>query len=227
VTLKFAEFYFTAAGQRVFSVTINGQTVLADLDLFAKAGKNVAYDVNIPVSVTTGAINIGFVSKVNNAKVSAIKIAPGTAAGLVVFAGNAGGAQYASPAGVSYQADAKYTGGSVGTTSATIAKTTEGVLYQSERYGNFSYNIPLANGNYGVTLKFSENYWTAAGQRIFSVKVNGQTAISNLDIFAKAGGKNVAYDVVIPVTVTNGNLAMDFVSQTNYAKVSGILVKTM
>lgn len=114
----------------------------------------------------------------------------------------------------------------MGTTTSAISNTTDDRVYQSERYGSFSYNIPVANGNYQVTLKFAENYWTAAGKRVFSVKVNGQTAISNLDLYAKAG-KNVAYDVVIPVSVTNGTLAINFVSQTNYAKVNGIVVKSM
>ena len=229
VTLKFAETYFSAAGRRVFSVSINGKTVISSLDLYARAGKNAAYDVVIPVSVTTGAISIKFTSQVNNAKVSAIKVAPASSTpipGKVVFAANGGGAQYASSTGVTYLADSKYTGGTVATNTAAIGNTTEDVLYQSERYGNFSYNVPVANGNYQVTLKFTENYWTAAGKRVFSVNINGRAAISNLDIFAKAG-KNVAYDVVIPVSVTNGSLGINFVSQINYAKVSAILVKTM
>ena len=230
VTLKFAEIYFAAPGKRVFSVTVNGQTVIRDLDIFAKVGKNVAYDVVIPVNVTNGAISISFTSKVNNAKVNAIRIAPAAAAtpisGRVVFADNAGGSLYASSTGITYAADSKYTGGTVGTTTSAISNTTDDRVYQSERYGSFSYNIPVANGNYQVTLKFAENYWTAAGKRVFSVKVNGQTAISNLDLYAKAG-KNVAYDVVIPVSVTNGTLGINFVSQTNYAKVNGIVVKSM
>ena len=230
VTLKFAEIYFAAPGKRVFSVTVNGQTVIRDLDIFAKVGKNVAYDVVIPVNVTNGAISISFTSKVNNAKVNAIRIAPAAAAtpisGRVVFADNAGGSLYASSTGITYAADSKYTGGTVGTTTSAISNTTDDRVYQSERYGSFSYNIPVVNGNYQVTLKFAENYWTAAGKRVFSVKVNGQTAISNLDLYAKAG-KNVAYDVVIPVSVTNGTLAINFVSQTNYAKVNGIVVKSM
>lgn len=230
LTLKFAEIYFTAPGQRVFSVAVNGQTVVSDLDIFAKVGKNKAYDVVIPVNVTNGAISISFISKVNNAKVSAMRLAPAAAtspvSGSVVFADNAGGALYAGSTGITYAADSKYTGGSVGTTTAAISNTTDDRVYQSERYGNFSYNLPVANGNYQVTLKFAENYWTATGKRVFSVKINGQTAVSNLDLYAKAG-KNVAYDVVIPVTVTNGTLGINFISQTNYAKVNGIVVKSM
>lgn len=226
LTLKFAEIYFAAAGQRVFNVTVNGQTVISNLDIYAKVGKNVAYDVVVPVSVTNGTINIGFVSVVNWAKVSAIRIAP-VASGTVAFATNSGSAQYASSStGATYLADTKYSGGSAYSTTAAISGTTDGTLYQSERYGNFAYSIPVANGNYSVTLKFAELYFSSAGQRVFSVTINGQTVISNLDIYAKVG-QNAAYDVVVPVSVTNGAINVNFVSQVNNAKLGAMLIKTM
>jgi len=222
VTLKFAEIYFSAAGKRVFNVTINGQTVISNLDIYAKVGKNAAYDVVVPVNVTNGTINISFVSQVDYAKVSAIKIAPAQ----VVFATNSAGPQYtSSSAGTTYQADTNFSGGGTGSTTATISGTTDGTLYQTERWGNFSYSIPVANGNYALTLKFAEIYWSAAGKRVFSVGVNGQTVISNLDIYANVG-KNAAYDVVIPVTVTNGAINVNFTSQVDYAKVDAILLTT-
>ena len=149
----------------------------------------------------------------------------GTVNGTVVFADNGGGTQYTDSTGVTYLADSKYSGGSVGKTTAAINGTVDDVIYQTERYGNFSYSIPVANGNYNVTLKFAETYFTASGKRVFSVMVNGQTVISNLDLYAKAG-KNAAYDVVIPASVTNGILSIQFVSQVNNAKVSGILIST-
>ena len=37
VTLYFAETYLTAAGQRLFSVSINGTTVLSSFDIYASA----------------------------------------------------------------------------------------------------------------------------------------------------------------------------------------------
>ena len=202
VTLKFAEIYWTAAGQRVFSVAIGGKTVISNLDIFAKVGKNAAYDVVVPATVTNGVLSISFTSQVNYAKVSAIKVAPATSstttAGQVVFSTNGGGAQYTDSTGVSYAADSKYTGGTAATADATVAftGTADQVLYRSERYGNFSYSIPVANGSYSVTLKFAEIYWTAAGKRVFDVLIIGAQAMSNLDIFAKVG-KNAAYDVVV------------------------------
>jgi hypothetical protein len=42
VLLHFAEFYWTAAGKRVFNVAINGTTVLSNFDIYATAGANKA-----------------------------------------------------------------------------------------------------------------------------------------------------------------------------------------
>jgi hypothetical protein len=42
VLLHFAEFYWTAAGKRVFNVAINGTTVLTNFDIFATVGANKA-----------------------------------------------------------------------------------------------------------------------------------------------------------------------------------------
>jgi hypothetical protein len=226
VTLKFAEGYFSAAGQRIFNVAVNGATVISNLDIYAKAGKNTAYDVVVPATVSNGTLTIQFTSVVNNAEVRAIKIVPSTTATAPVFAVDAGGASYKAASGVTYAADSSYTGGNVGTTTATITGTSDGTLYQSERYGNFSYNVPVANGNYNVTLKFAEGYFSAAGQRVFNVAANGSAVISNLDIYAKAG-KNAAYDVVVPVSVTNGAINLSFTSVVNNAEVRGILIQKM
>jgi hypothetical protein len=231
VTLKFAEGYFTAAGKRVFNVAIGGTTVISNLDIYAKAGQNSAYDVVVPATVTNGTLSIQFTSVVNNAEVRGIRIVPATTAtapttGATVFAANAGGASYSTASGVTYQADGDFSGGSTGSGTATISGTSDPKLYQSERYGNFNYSIPVANGNYNVTLKFAETYFTAAGQRVFSVAVGGSTVISNLDLFAKAG-KNAAYDVTVPVSVTNGVINLNFISQVNNAQVNAILVQKM
>jgi hypothetical protein len=42
VLLHFAEFYWTAANERVFNVAINGTTVLSNFDIYALAGANKA-----------------------------------------------------------------------------------------------------------------------------------------------------------------------------------------
>ena len=103
------------------------------------------------------------------------------------------------PAAGSYSADANFSGGATFTTSSSIntsADTTgaPASVYQSERYGNFNYSIPglVAGSTHKVNLHFAENYWTAAGQRVFNVSINGQQVLSSFDIFATAGGVNKA-----------------------------------
>jgi prolyl-tRNA synthetase len=219
VTLKFAEIFFTSVAQRVFNFSLEGKMVISNLDLVAKVGPRMAFDVALPVTVTDGVLNIGFHSMVNNAKVSAIKVVPKQ----VIFALNSGGPEYIDAAEQRYDADSGFSGGKTNATTAAIAGTQDDTLYQSERYGNFSYNIPVENGEYEVTLKFAEIYWTKKGKRVFNVLIEGKTVISKLDLVAKVGPKT-AYDVVVPVTVTDGVLNITFQSVVKNAKVSALKV---
>ena len=141
----------------------------------------------------------------------------------VVFAVNAGGPQYVAPDGTVYKADTAFSGGSTYRVTAPIAGTDQDPLYQSERYGNFTYNVPVANGTYAVTFKFAEIYWSAAGKRIFDALLEGKEVLSNVDLFAKVG-KNKAYDITSTVKVTDGVLNIRFRTDVNNAKVSAIKV---
>jgi hypothetical protein len=61
VDLSFAELVAKRAGARVFSVTIEGTTVLAGLDVFAVAGgRFIAVDRSFVVNVSDGQLDIGF-----------------------------------------------------------------------------------------------------------------------------------------------------------------------
>ena len=82
VTLKFAEIYWSASGKRVFSVSLNGSTVLSNLDIFAEVGGYKADDkVFNNVQPTGGQIVIQLgPATVDNAKISAIQIIPQPAA---------------------------------------------------------------------------------------------------------------------------------------------------
>jgi hypothetical protein len=77
VNLKFAEIFFWQPGQRIFSVAINGGTVLPNFDIVAQAGGGGrAVDKLVPIAVTNGTIRIDFTPVVNNPKISAIEILP-------------------------------------------------------------------------------------------------------------------------------------------------------
>ena len=123
-----------------------------------------------------------------------------------------------------------YSGGSTYATTASIdtsavSNSAPQAVYQTERFGNFTYTLPnLSPGaQYTVRLHESENYWTSSGQRLFNVAINGQQVLSNFDIYATAGGANKA--IVEQYTATadaTGQITIQFTSVKDNAKVDGI-----
>jgi hypothetical protein len=135
----------------------------------------------------------------------------------------AGGADDSSGIGIRYLADRYFTGGMIETTSAAIKGTPDASLYQAGRVGNFSYAIPLPNGNYDLTLKFAETTHSSAGQLVFDVLVGGTRVLRDLDIYA-VSGKNTALDITFTVKVTEGILNIQFVPKIGEAKINAFLI---
>lgn len=109
-------------------------------------------------------------------------------------------------------------------TPATIGGTPDSALYQSERYGNFAYSFPVPSGKYRITLKEAEYYWRQPNQRVFNVTVNGVTWLDHYDILARAGFGQ-AIDSSIIVSVTDGNITLDFAADVDAAKISAIAIE--
>jgi hypothetical protein len=147
--------------------------------------------------------------------------------GDVVIAVNAGGPSYSGKDGIQYITDINApfcTGGSTYETQTTISGTQDSPLYQTERYGEFSYHLPINNGNYEVTLKFAEIYFELANSRVFNVKIENEIVISELDIFNWVG-KNIAYDVSIPIAVIDGTLDIVMVPIKENPKLCAFVVR--
>lgn len=148
--------------------------------------------------------------------------------GTPVYRINAGGGQVTNSIGV-FSADAYYSTGATYSTASPIAGTTDDAMYQSERYGNggtMSYAFPVSNGQYTVVLHFAEIYWTAVGNRIFDVTIEGNKVLDNYDIFKKVGS-NTATIESFTTTVTDGMLNINFSSLAidggkDWAKISAI-----
>lgn len=143
----------------------------------------------------------------------------------LVQAINSGGSAYTGVGGTNYQADQFFFGGNTFSTGTEITDTDDDTVYQTERYGNFSYSIPIANGTYWVALQFAEIFWTANGQRVFSVAAEGMPIVNNLDIFALVG-QNRPYDLTFSVTITDGFLDLVFTTAVDNAKLSAIVITT-
>jgi hypothetical protein len=144
----------------------------------------------------------------------------------VVLAVNAGGPAYVDSQGIHFEADRFHSGGRARRSGAAIDGTADETLYQSERSGSFSYDIPLENGHYLLTLKLAETRWSAPGRRVMNVLVEGRQILSGLDLFS-AAGKNHAYDIRLPVQVSDGTLNVGFSADANEAKLSALLVQKL
>ncbi|UYZ63732.1 malectin domain-containing carbohydrate-binding protein [Hymenobacter weizhouensis] len=153
----------------------------------------------------------------------------------VALALNAGGAAYtSSTSGIAYQAEGSYvSGGTVlDRPTRTITGTSDNRLYQTERYGDFSYALPLEDGTYQVELQFAELYFpvsgtTGANQRLFDVLLEGGVVLDNLDIFTQAGGANKALTRTFTLPVTDGTLNLQFRSEAgkNSPQLCGLVVR--
>ncbi|HTB35353.1 MAG TPA: malectin domain-containing carbohydrate-binding protein, partial [bacterium] len=130
---------------------------------------------------------------------------------------NAGGPSYTDSQGKAWAADENFSGGtaaaaSTNPVSGALPGAADQALYQTQRYGtSFSYTFNVPAGSYQVTLKFAETYFTAAGSRVFNVAVNGATVLTNFDVFAAAGGENIAIDKVFDnVAPSGGTITIQF-----------------
>jgi len=249
VTLYFVESYVTAAGQRLFNVTINGTSVLSSFDIYASAGgqnKAIARTFTTTAN-SSGQVVIAFTAGTENPKVNGITVAAGnnptppptvtptgtpapTATGgscsATTISINSGGS-----ASGTFTADQYFSGGSTYTNTATVSTSLitsnppPATIFNTERYGAMTYTIPgLTSGcSYTVTLYFAETYLTASGQRLFSVSINGTNVLSSFDIYAAAGGANKAIARTFATTANNaGQVVIAFTAQTENPKVNGI-----
>jgi hypothetical protein len=139
---------------------------------------------------------------------------------------NSGGPAHTDPTGIAWVADTGYAGGYAESVSASISNTATPVLYQSARVAKtLQYSFTVPNGTYTVTLKFSENYFKAAGKRRFNISLNGAVVQTGFDIFASSGARYRATDRTFTTAVTGGQLQILLAATTDNAQVNAIEIK--
>jgi predicted esterase len=103
----------------------------------------------------------------------------------------------------------------------TISGTTLQTFYNAERWGSFSYAVPLASGSYTVKLYFAELFHNSVGRRVFHVDLEGSRVLPNFDILAQVP-KFTALERSFNVNVTDGTLNIVFTNVADNAKITGI-----
>lgn len=138
----------------------------------------------------------------------------------LVIAINAGGGA-TSLDGVNFVADVHSLGGSTGSTTDSIAGATSSTLYQTERYGSYSYAVPVTNATYSLKLHFAEIYHTEAGARSFNLAVEGQQEMASVDLYSLSGHDGAYTYEVNDFPVDDGEVTISLESLTDNGTLSG------
>jgi hypothetical protein len=170
-----------------------------------------------------------------SAHASATTEAGSSGAEIVAIA--AGGPAESNSTGGDYSfvADEDYSGGGDNQVStATINLTQPGAnaapmaVYQHARAGTSTYTIPglTAGTQYTVLLHFAETYFTASGDRVFNVAINGTTVLSNFDIYATVGANAALVKQFTATANSSGQIVIAFTDGiANQPVVSGIEIR--
>lgn len=136
------------------------------------------------------------------------------------------------PTGNTWQCDQYFSNGRPGSSPHEFVwRTSDPMLFENIRTGEFSYNIPLDPGSYELHLFFVETLYgpgmtTGGGEnsRTFLIKLNGQILMNNFDVLADAGGPNVADERIFRDVHpgSDGNLHLEFISERGQPIINAI-----
>jgi hypothetical protein len=243
---------------RLFHIDLNGNRLFTDFDVISDAGGNNIADVRVLKDVSPapdGYLHLKFTKATGLPVISALEIVPSQPGKIQPIRIVTDDCAYTDQAGRVWSPDRYFSGGRLATHHQPIAGTpdpalyagivylssrpsiVEGTsdpgLYAGERYGHFSYAIPVAEGRYLLTLRFAETFFGphkpgrgGFGSRIFDVYCNGAALLRNFDILKEAGGENRAVEKTFHGLRPNaqGKLMLSFVPIRNYASVQAIEV---
>jgi hypothetical protein len=229
-------------GQRLFRVFANGKRILDLFDVVADADGANTSDERVFRNISPaddGFLHLSFVSFRGTAILNGIEVlpvSPGEVRPVRIRSGWT--SSWQDPDGRRWQADSYFLGGNalVRTTNPAQqnnAITPDMALYTSERWGHFSYAVPVAEGRYRLTMKFCEGHYGrhntgvgGLGSRVFDVYCNGVALLGGFDIFEEARGEGRPLDRTFSGIRPNaqGKIVLSFVPTAGMASVNGIEV---
>ncbi len=229
-------------GQRLFRVSANGNEILTAFEVVADAAGSGVADERVFRNISPaedGYLHLSFASLRSTAMLSGIEVLPVSAGKVRPVRIRAGWpASWQDSSGQPWQADSYFMGGNALVRTTNPAQKSNSIapgmaLYASERWGHFSYAVPVAEGRYRVTLKFCEGHYGrrntgtgGLGSRVFDVYCNGVALLRGFDIFKEAGGEGLPLDRTFSGIRPNaqGKIILSFVPITGMACVNAIEV---
>jgi hypothetical protein len=231
-------------GTRSFRVLANDVQVLPPpddrhmraLDILVDAGGSNTADVKVVKDIrpaADGKLHLRFIGRDSRALLNAIEIVPGLKGKMRPLRWRANETPYMDRAGNLWLSDRYFRGGRLSRFRAAVSRTPDPQLYEGERFGSFSYQIPVAaDGSYAVTLHFAENYFggyaaPTSPPRIFSVYANHAALLRNFDVTREAGGTVLALVKTFRGIKPNhfDKIVLNFEPATQFAIVNAIAVE--
>jgi len=222
---------------RLFGILANNKQLVRYFDVISDApGSNTA-DIKVFRGIQPGddgLLHLQFASSVNNVSfVNGIEIVRSQSGAIRPIRILAHDSPFTDEKNRLWSADRYFHGGMLVERHDPVAGADDEGLYQNERFGNFSYIIPVAlGGRYDVTLKFCENWMGpdrpgggGVGNRVFDVSFNGRLLLASFDVFKQVGSLH-ALDKTFKGLEPNaqGKLIFTFTPIHGYAIVNAIEV---
>jgi hypothetical protein len=228
-------------GSRIMTVRANGKTLLTRFDIVADAGASRTADVKVFTDIQPapdGLLHLEFAGEDGKqAILSAIEILPGFRGHIRPVRLLARQTPYYSNDSHWWSPDSYFEGGQLASYTTPVRGTDDPELYETERWGNFSYAIPVSPGKYSVTLHFAVRHgdWDqpsspagenrAAVAHIFDVFCNGNVLLKNFNPVREARQTDVVIRKATDLRPNaQGKLLLSFVPVEGYATVTGIEV---
>jgi hypothetical protein len=219
-----------------FNVSANGQVLLKAFNISADAlGANIA-DEKIfrdMYADKDGYLHLKFVTDKASPSLNALEILPGIPHRQLPIRLVMQHTAVRDHDGNLWHPDNYFENGTVNDQPRLVTGTPDPSLYAVERYGHFTYSIPVdTRGRYTLVLHFAELYWigdaagsVGVGSRVFRVYCNGSTLLDNFDIFKEVGSLHALTKTFNHLRPSpEGKLDLTFEPLANYATVSAIEV---
>ena len=233
VVLTMGDYGEGAENQRVFDVNLNGRPLLPFFDIFSDAGGADTADIRIFENVSPesdGFLRLAFRPVREMAWLNAIELIPnptGKALPLRIVAHNT---NYTDRNGRFWGSDRYFVGGRATSDGKEPTGTQDPELFAGQRYGHFSYRLPVAQGKYTLRLLFAETFFGPTnrgkgglGSRVFNVYCSGLGILKQFDIFKEAGENRAVEKVFHGITPNaQGRIDLTFEPVVNYAIVQAI-----
>ncbi len=230
--------FFSAPNETVstFDVAINGESVLEGFDVNKDAMGSGIADERVFRNISPGSdgiLRLQFSGAMAPPSLNAIEILPSESRAQLPIRLIMHSTPLTDNKGQFWSPDNYFMNGQLASQTSLLADTPDPDLFAGERFGHFTYAIPVdSRGTYTLILHFAELYFGpgasgngGAGSRVFKIICNGQTLLDNFDIFREAGSLHEVAKTFRHLKPTaQGKLNLTFEPIANNATVSGIEV---